>query len=52
MLEESDEYEDLSGSLERLQKEYGLREKSTLGEYYEEWLSQELDKIQQEQGFK
>lgn len=45
-------YEDLSASLERLQKEYGLKEKSTLGEYYEEWLSGELDKIQKEQSFK
>lgn len=45
-------YEDLSGTLERLRQEYGLKDKSTLGEYYEEWLLQELDKIQGEQGFK
>ena len=45
-------YEELSGTLERLQSEYGLKPSSTLGDYYRAWGETQLDNIQEREGFK
>lgn len=45
-------YEQLSGTLSRLQKEYGLKPTSTLSDFYKAWVENVLDNIQETEGFK